>query len=84
MPDFSSVIKEDKDPWTVSILGLSLYHESSTDCEGGRKVSLFKRGVCGAVVFVNFFYHCPRKSQEPSEWGIIELVSFDTELLYQW
>ena len=52
VPDFSIVIKEDKDLCTVSIWGPSLHHESSTYSEGGRKVFLFQKGVCGAVVFV--------------------------------
>ena len=49
----SIVITEHKEV-CILILSPSLHHESSADCERGRKVFLLYRGVREAVVLVGF------------------------------
>ena len=72
MPDFFHVIMEDQD-WCISIQIPNLHHESSADCERGRKVFLLKRGGCVAFVFVSFVIIVQRKVksllQGGAEWN---------------
>ena len=76
MPLFFIVITEDKGPCICTLIP-SLHHESSADCERGRKVILLKRGVCVAVVLVGFPIIVQREVkslQSGTEWNWAVLI----------
>ena len=71
VPYLSIFIVEHKQFCTL-ILSPSLHHESSADCERGRKVFLLNRGVCVAVVLVWFIIIVQREVeslQRGAEWN---------------